>query len=126
MESFFTATFEPVNTSHSIEQCQSLITASISDEPVCEPLGDCTGLNCFSTALNKTVTFVVQKCKDPVLVNITVVDQIGAVLLNGVISGPTIIENDEFNININTFTRNASYLNVQVCYIIKSIFYGIP
>ena len=59
------------------------------------------------------------------LVNITVVDQIGAVLLNGVISGPTIIENDEFNININTFTRNASYLNVQVCYIIKSIFYGI-
>ena len=57
------------------EQCQSLVRAVSDPTTRCLANGDCTGLNCDLDATSVTendVVFVVDKCTDPVMVNVTV------------------------------------------------------
>ena len=92
--------------------------ASLSDDPECEPLEGCIGLTCYSNFLDVNTTFEVDKCTDPVQVNVTVTNEIGNVLLMAVVDGPTSVKRDGFNVTFNTFRRNASYLIVMVSIII--------
>lgn len=58
-----------------VEQCQALIQATLDPTTRCAANGDCTGLNCDldSTSADEfDVVFAVNKCVDPVVVNVTV------------------------------------------------------
>ena len=111
---------KPVYTEDDVDSgCLSLVkAASLSDDPECEPLEGCIGLTCYSNFLDVNTTFEVDKCTDPVQVNVTVTNEIGNVLLMAVVDGPTSVKRDGFNVTFNTFRRNASYLIVMVSIII--------
>ena len=95
--------------------CLSLVkAASLSDDLECEPLEGCTGLTCYSNFLDVNTTFEVDKCTDPVQVNVIVNDAMGDVLLMAVVDGPTSVKTDRFSLTFNSFRRNASHLIVMV------------
>ena len=57
------------------EQCQTLIQATFDADTRCYANGGCTGLNCdldVTSVEENDMVFVVDKCRDPVLVNITI------------------------------------------------------
>lgn len=110
------------------EVCQSLIkAASTSVNPVCEPHGDCTGLNCYTTTFDINVTFVVEKCCDPVLVNITILNATtGNVLYIDYFNQSTIKMHNNMSFHV-VMHRNETYVHVQVLHHHDDmIFYLIP
>ena len=104
------------------EVCQSLIkAASTSIDPVCEPHGDCTGLNCYPTSFDINVTFVVEKCCDPVLVNITILNATtGNVLYNDSFDQSTIGMHNNMSFHV-FMHRNETYVHVQVSLLYTSL-----
>ena len=104
------------------EVCQSLIkAASTSDNPVCEPHGDCTGLNCYISSFDINVTFVVEKCCDPVLVNITILNTTtDNILYNDYFNQSTIEIRDNMSFHV-FIHRNETYVHVQVSSLYTSL-----
>ena len=97
------------------EVCQSLIkAASTSVNPVCEPHGDCTGLNCYTTTFDINVTFVVEKCCDPVLVNITIRNATtGNRLYSKYFNQTTTEMHDNMSLHVE-MDRNETYVHIKV------------
>lgn len=85
------------------EQCQSLLNV-----PLCQPWGNCSGLQCLKAS------FVVFKCEDPVIVqltlpnvlvtNFTVVNSIETVLLpnNSVLAASVQRDNNNLYFNVSS------------------------
>ena len=98
-----------VSSAPSDEQCQSLL--QVSSE--CTPHGNCTGLTCVKTIsiISVTTSFTVEKCRDPVLVNV-IVTYIGNIYYY------TFFQSTTGTIGSYTFnwimSRNDSYVQVEV------------
>ena len=97
-----------VSSAPSDEQCQSLLQVS-SGNTQCTPHGDCTGLTCVNSMTSTNSTFIVDKCQDPVLVNVTVT-------VNGTTYQYTFNQSTNVTINSSSFywTMNRNNLQVQV------------
>ena len=97
-----------VSSAPSDEQCQSLLQVS-SGNTQCTPHGDCTGLTCVNSMTSTNSTFIVDKCQDPVLVNVTVTT-------NGTTYQYTFNQSTNVTINSSSFywTMNRNNLNIQV------------
>ena len=95
------------------EVCQSIVqAASSSVDPVCQPLGDCTGISCQSTQPNMTVVVAVDKCTDPLQVNITVTDGQAVVVLESTVTSASDLQNNDYTID--TFTRDDQAFTISV------------
>ena len=93
------------------EQCQALIQANSDPDTTCVANGDCTGLLC-DLDVSSDMVFVVDKCKDPVVVNVTTFH-------GGVSAVNSLIQNDRIFLGGGeylavTMSRNATDLNFMV------------
>ena len=101
-----------ISSAPSDEQCQSLLQVS-SENTQCTPHGNCTGLTCVKTVLIVSITtsFTVEKCHDPVLVNVIVT-------ANGNTYHRTFDQTTTGTIDSYSFnwimSRNDSYVQVEV------------
>ena len=102
--------------SQQVEQCQSLLSASVAN-PQCSPVGgNCTGLRCEQrgNALNgSSVSFAVVKCEDPVIVNLTI--QSAALRQRSFTRNETVLLGGSSYLSV-AMRRNASYLQFQVIF----------
>ena len=102
--------------SQQVEQCQSLLSASVAN-PQCSPVGgNCTGLRCEQrgNALNgSSVSFAVVKCEDPVIVNLTI--QSAALWQRSFTRNETVLLGGSSYLSV-AMRRNASYLQFQVIF----------
>ena len=102
--------------------CPSLtIVPSISNQqqllPDCQALNNCSGLSCFNAQRDRLVVFVVENCKDPVNVNVTITDGSNATVLMRSFNKSIILSmNESYRFNW-TMRRNASHLLVKVSFI---------
>ena len=87
------------------EECRSLL------QPSCVALGDCTGLQCYSEELGQNITFVVDKCTDPIVINITITN---ATDDTAVILSQSFTETTDTGDIVVTMGRNAIYVHVKV------------
>ncbi len=55
-----------------VEECQALVEAS-QNNPSCEAIGNCSGLQCQLQTFSGYSSFTVDKCRDPVAVLLRVV-----------------------------------------------------
>ena len=96
------------------EQCQSILkAASSSVEPACQPIGDCTGLSCSSTQLDRTVVASVNKCTDPLEVNVTVyVDS--KLVLARTVSGTGEIAEGNYVVDVSVLERDDLTATIMV------------
>ena len=101
-----------VSSAQSDEQCQSLLQVS-SGNTQCTPHGNCTGLTCVNIVLGMSVTtsFPVEKCRDPVLVNVIVTANSNTHHLTFNQSTTGTIGSYTFNW---IMSRNDSYVQVEV------------
>ena len=99
-----------VSSGPSDEQCQSLLQVS-SGSIQCTPHGDCTGLTCVNSIISTTSTFIVDKCQDPVLVNVIVTANNNTYHRTFDQSTTGTIDNYAFNW---IMSRNDSYIQVEV------------
>ena len=101
-----------ISSASSDEQCQSLLQVS-SGYPQCTPHGNCTGLTCVKTVLVVSITtsFTVEKCHDPVLVNVIVTASGNTYHLTFDHSTTGTIDSYTFNW---IMSRNDSYVQVEV------------
>lgn len=96
------------------EQCQALVQATSDPDTTCVTNGDCTGLTCDLDASSDMV-FVVDKCRDPVVVNITA--------FHGGVSTNSLIQNDWIFLGGGEYlavqmSRNATDLNFTVSWLV--------
>ena len=98
------------------EPCQSIIevASAPSTEYVCEPLGDCTGLSCFSNLLNQTVVLTVDKCTDPLEVNVTVYDAYNSMVLSDIVTGTGQVSSGDHTAFVSVFERDKFSVTVMV------------
>ena len=96
-----------VSSAPSDEQCQSLL--QVSSE--CTPHGNCTGLTCFNSITSTNSTFTVDKCQDPVLVNVSFIAN--GTTYQHVFNQSTTVTSNSYLFNW-TMSRNASYVQVKV------------
>lgn len=94
------------------EQCQSLLQAETT-YPQCSSLGDCTGMTCTDSTSGVSATFVVNKCTDPLVVNVTVVSGGSTGYFLPTAIGAQELTNGGLTVNF-IVTRNASTVLVQV------------
>ena len=96
------------------EQCQTLIQATSDPNTTCVANGNCSGLTCDVDATSDTendVVFVVDKCRDPVFVNLTI--------FHGGLSVTSLVQNDWIFLGGGEYlavrmSRNATDLDFQV------------
>ena len=93
------------------EVCQSILDV-VADTSFCQPLGDCTGITCDSDQLNSTGLVVVDKCTDPLEVNITVYNSFGAVVQSQIVTETGDIAGTGYKVN--TFTRTLAAMTISV------------
>lgn len=97
-----------------VEQCQTLVQAVADPATSCTANGDCSGLNCdldLSSDTENDVVFVVDKCRDPVVVNVST--------FHGGQSTNSLIQNDWIFLGAGEYlavsmARNATDLNFRV------------
>ena len=102
-----------VSSAPSDKQCQSLLQVSLQHKE-CTPHGDCTGLTCVKTLsiMSINTSFTVDKCRDPILVIVTVTTTNGNTYhLTFDQSTTGTIDGHSFNWSM---SRNDSYLQVKV------------
>ena len=92
------------------EQCQSLLQVS-SGNTQCTPHGDCTGLTCVNSMTSTNSTFTVDKCQDPVLVNVSVTTNGNT--YQRIFNQSTNVMSGIYMFNW-TMNRNATYIQVMV------------
>lgn len=98
-----------------MEQCQTLIQATSDPSTTCVANGDCSGLSCDLDASSDTendMVFVVDKCRDPVVVNVT--------SFHGGLSMTSLIQNGRIFLGGGEYlavrmSRNATDLDFRVC-----------
>ena len=101
--------------------CQSIIDYVSSNsngdsDPMCEALGDCTGVSCQSATLNNlTATIIVSKCTDPLEVNITVNNGFGDQILSEIVTNEGNLISDS-GYRVDMFTRDEFAVNISVSY----------
>ena len=101
------------------EVCQSLIAAS-QRNPLCEPVGTCTGLMCQlqNGLFNGSVaSFQVRKCQDPVVIELLITSSDGTVGFQRNFSRSQAVfdtlQAQVIRVQV-TMARNATYLNFSV------------
>ena len=91
------------------EQCQSLLSV-VDKEPSCQTLGNCTGLQCYYGEWQLKTVVVVDKCTDPIVINVTITNATdGTMMLSQSFTETT----DTGKIRV-TMGRNATYVHVKV------------
>ena len=83
----------------------------------CQPWGNCTGLNCHNSYLDKNVSFVIDKCSDPMVVFVTVYDSASSTILKQMVynssDDTTVRDDSDYELTI-TFGRTISHAHIQV------------
>jgi hypothetical protein len=96
------------------EQCQAIAEATSDPDTTCVANGDCSGLSCDLDTYSDTendVVFVVDKCRDPVVVNVTAFH--GGVLTKSLIRNRWIFLGGGEYLAV-SLSRNATDLNLMV------------
>ena len=101
------------------EVCQSIIAAS-QRNPLCQPVGNCTGLMCQlqNGLFNGSVaSFQVRKCQDPVVVELLITSSDGTVGFQREFNRSQTVfdtlQTQVIGVQV-TMARNATYLNFSV------------
>lgn len=99
------------------EQCQTVLDVLVQN-PVCTSVGNCTGLQCEqSNGLldGSSVSFVVNKCEDPITVDLVIQSKALTLNLRGYTQSDVIFLGGNLsNILLIQMQRNASDLQFQV------------
>lgn len=97
------------------QACTSISYTS-AIQTTCTPLDTCNGLLCFNSLRKRNVSFSVQSCSDPVLVNYTILhSETGALISSRQLNGSFVLGNASHEMQWN-ISRNASHLFIQVPY----------
>ena len=80
----------------------------MDQDPSCDPLGDCAGLQCYSEQLEQNTTVIVDKCTDPIVVNVTISNMTAGLF------SQSFTETTNTGAILVTISRNATHVYVQV------------
>ena len=95
------------------QSCGS-ISYTPGPQVTCQPLDTCKGLACSNPIRKRNITFTVQNCTDPVLVNYTIVhSETGTLISTQLINDTFVMGNATHKMSWN-ISRNASHLFIQV------------